>query len=130
MFSFYNLLLLFFFALGALRSKSHSLEAASVDGHRHPTGHSSIRIGIGLDAGESMVNRCQWLLGVGVVAGAAAQSASGLAMSESEAHKTQKRALDLSEFEPKSMLQVHENIAFTITPNDKDLGELDAANQS
>jgi hypothetical protein len=34
MFSFYNLLLLFFFALGALRSKSHSLEAASVDGHR------------------------------------------------------------------------------------------------
>lgn len=77
-----------------------------------------------------MVNRCQWLLGVGVVAGAAAQSASGFAMSESEAHKTQKRALDLSEFEPKSMLQVHENIAFTITPNDKDLGELDAANQS
>jgi hypothetical protein len=49
-------------------------------------------------------------------------------MSEREAHKTQKRALDLSEFEPKSMLQVHENIAFTITPNDKDLGELDAAN--
>jgi hypothetical protein len=30
-------------------------------------------------------------------------------MSEGEAHKTQKRALDLSEFEPKSMLQVHES---------------------
>jgi len=56
-----------------------------------------------------MINRRQWLLGVGVAAGAAAQSASGRAMSEREAHKTQKRALDLSEFAPKSMLQVHES---------------------
>ena len=41
-----------------------------------------------------MITRRQWLLGVGVAAGAAAQSASGRAMSEREAHKTQKRALD------------------------------------
>ncbi len=40
------------FALGALRTKSHSLEAARFDGYRQPTGHSSVRIGIGRDAGE------------------------------------------------------------------------------
>lgn len=56
-----------------------------------------------------MINRREWLLGVGIVAGAAAQSASGLALNEGEAHKTQQRALDLSGFEPKSMLHVHES---------------------
>jgi hypothetical protein len=58
---------------------------------------------------KSVINRREWLLGVGVVAGAAAQSANGLAWSEGEAHKTRKCALDLSGFEPNSMLQVHES---------------------
>lgn len=56
-----------------------------------------------------MINRREGLLGAGVVAGAAAQSANGLAWSEGEAHKTRKCALDLSGFEPNSMLRVHES---------------------
>ena len=59
-----------------------------------------------------MINRREGLRGVGVVgivAGAAAQSANGLAWSEAEAHKKRKCALDLSRFEPNSMLQVHES---------------------
>jgi hypothetical protein len=61
---------------------------------------------------KSVINRREGLLGVGVVgvvAGAAAQSANGLAWSEGEAHKTRKCALDLSGFEPNSMLHVHES---------------------
>jgi hypothetical protein len=58
---------------------------------------------------KSVINRREGLLGVGVVAGAAAQSANGLAWSEGEAHKTRKCALDLFGFEPNSMLQVHES---------------------
>jgi hypothetical protein len=86
------------------------LGAAEVDGYRHPIGHSSVRIGTsGRMQEKSMINRREGLLGVGVVAGAAAQSANGLAWSEGEAHKTRKCALDLSGFEPNSMLQVHES---------------------
>ena len=62
---------------------------------------------------KSVINRREWLLGVGGVAGAAAQSADGLAWSEGEAHKKRKCALDLSGFEPNSMLQVHESLRRT-----------------
>jgi predicted TIM-barrel fold metal-dependent hydrolase len=43
------------------------------------------------------------------MAGATAQSGSVLASSAGDARKTQHRSLDLSEFEPTSMLQVHES---------------------
>ncbi len=56
-----------------------------------------------------MVNRRQWLLGLGMLAGAAAQSAGSLAGDEEESQKAQPQALELFEFEPKSMLQVHES---------------------
>ncbi len=56
-----------------------------------------------------MINRRQWLYGVGIMAGAAAQSGSGLVTSEGESQKTLHRPLDLSDFAPRSMLQVHES---------------------
>jgi hypothetical protein len=56
-----------------------------------------------------MINRRQWLYGVGIMAGATAQSGSVLATSAGDAPKTQHRTLDLSEFVPTSMLQVHES---------------------
>jgi hypothetical protein len=115
-FAFCNLLLLFFFFLPGAHFGAVfiSLRAAAVDGYRHPIGHSSVRIGkSGRMQEKSVINRREWLLGVGVVAGAAAQSADGLAWSEGEAHKTRKCALDLSGFEPNSMLQVHESLRRT-----------------
>ncbi len=56
-----------------------------------------------------MINRRQWLYRVGIMAGAAAQPGSGFGKSNDnqEPQKTQHRPLDLSDFEPKSMLQVH-----------------------
>jgi hypothetical protein len=56
-----------------------------------------------------MINRRQWLYGAGIMAGATAQSGSVLATSAGDAPKTQHRTLDLSEFVPTSMLQVHES---------------------
>jgi predicted TIM-barrel fold metal-dependent hydrolase len=56
-----------------------------------------------------MINRRQWLYGVGIMAGTAAQSGSVLAPSAGDPQKTQHRNLDLSEFAPTSMLQVHES---------------------
>ncbi|MGO9087745.1 MAG: amidohydrolase family protein [Terriglobales bacterium] len=56
-----------------------------------------------------MINRRQWLYGAGLMAGAAAQSGRGLAMSSGESQETQHRGLDLAEFVPTSMLHVHES---------------------
>src|SRR5271165_1912030 len=55
-----------------------------------------------------MINRRQWLYGIGIMAGAAAQPVGGFGKDQ-EPQKTQHRPLDLSDFEPKSMLQVHES---------------------
>lgn len=52
------------------------------------------------------MNRREWLLGVGAVAGAA-RSASWADETEQRKHKPV--PLDLSQYEPKSMLQVHES---------------------
>ncbi|MGA8868881.1 MAG: amidohydrolase family protein [Candidatus Sulfotelmatobacter sp.] len=57
-----------------------------------------------------MVNRRQWLYGVGLMAGAVAQSGRGLATSTTEeTTEAGQHSLDLSEFVPTSMLQVHES---------------------
>jgi predicted TIM-barrel fold metal-dependent hydrolase len=56
-----------------------------------------------------MINRREWLRGVGIVAGVAAQSARGFATGSAAHQKTEHRGLQLSEFAPKSMLQVHES---------------------
>jgi len=56
-----------------------------------------------------MINRRQWLYGAGLIAGAVAQSGRGLATSTEEAQERRKHSLDLSEFVPTSMLQVHES---------------------
>jgi len=56
-----------------------------------------------------MINRRQWLYGVGIMAGAAAQSGSALASSAGDQPATPHRPLDLSDFVPTSMLQVHES---------------------
>lgn len=56
-----------------------------------------------------MINRREWLRGVGIVAGVAAQSARGFTTSSAAPQKTEHRPLQLSEFAPKSMLQVHES---------------------
>ena len=55
-----------------------------------------------------MINRRQWLYGMGVMAGAAAQPGDGFAVGEEKAHKRPQPPLELAEFAPKSMLQVHE----------------------
>ena len=57
---------------------------------------------------QTVINRRQWLLGAGLTAGATTQLAKGLFTSEGESHKTQPRPLELSQFAPRSMLQVHE----------------------
>src|ERR1700684_4051057 len=56
-----------------------------------------------------MINRRQWLYGVGIMAGAAAQPDDGFAKDNQEPQKTQHRFLDLHDFEPKSMLQVNQS---------------------
>ena len=55
-----------------------------------------------------MINRRQWLYGMGVMAGAAAQPGDAFAVGEEKAHKRPHPPLELAEFAPKSMLQVHE----------------------
>jgi predicted TIM-barrel fold metal-dependent hydrolase len=56
-----------------------------------------------------MINRRQWLYGMGLMAGAAAQPSGTLASTKDKSQKPEHRPLDLSEFSPKSMLQVHES---------------------
>jgi len=56
-----------------------------------------------------MVNRRQWLKGLGMIAGAVAHSSRGLAASADESKQIPQHSLDLSEFEPTSMLQVQES---------------------
>ena len=54
------------------------------------------------------MNRRQWLYGAGVVAGAS-QLALGSAAAPAEQASNQPKPLDLTQYEPKSMLQVHES---------------------
>ena len=56
-----------------------------------------------------MINRRQWLYGVGLMAGAVARPGHGLTMRAGESHEASHQPLDLSEFVPTSMLQVHES---------------------
>lgn len=56
-----------------------------------------------------MVNRRQWLYGVGMIAAAVAHPGRGLAATTDESRQAPRHSLDLSEFEPTSMLQVHES---------------------
>src|SRR5690349_6506992 len=61
------------------------------------------------DARKKMINRRQWLYGIGLMAGAAAQAGTAsLAAAEAES-KPQRKPLDISEYEPTSMLHVHES---------------------
>src|ERR1700758_3298086 len=55
-----------------------------------------------------MINRREWLYGLGVMA-AAAQPGAGFGKDNQETPKTEPRPLRLQDFEPKSMLQVHES---------------------
>ncbi len=54
-----------------------------------------------------MINRRQWLYGVGAMAGAGMQV--GALAEEAPKKKPTPTPLDLSQYEPKSMLQVHES---------------------
>lgn len=57
-----------------------------------------------------MFNRREWLRGVGIMAGVAAQNAHGLGRPiEEEEAPAGHHSLELSQFAPKSMLQVHES---------------------
>ena len=57
-----------------------------------------------------MINRRQWLYGIGLLAGAGTQI--GRAVADETEIKPAPKPLDLSQYEPRSMLQVHEsNIA-------------------
>jgi predicted TIM-barrel fold metal-dependent hydrolase len=55
-----------------------------------------------------MINRRQWLYGLGIMAGAAAQPASAFSAEEEKVREASPHPLSLAEFAPKSMLQVHE----------------------
>lgn len=55
-----------------------------------------------------MINRRQWLCGMGIMASAAAQPGSAFAASKEETQQTVSHSLSLAEFSPKSMLQVPE----------------------
>lgn len=54
------------------------------------------------------INRREWLYGMGLLAGAGAQLGSAMPTEAQEESKPQPNPLDLSQYEPKSMLQVHE----------------------
>jgi predicted TIM-barrel fold metal-dependent hydrolase len=54
------------------------------------------------------MNRREWLYGVGLAAGAGAAAHIGVADAAAEQTPTKPEPLDLSQYEPKSMLQVHE----------------------
>jgi predicted TIM-barrel fold metal-dependent hydrolase len=58
-----------------------------------------------------LINRRQWLYGLGVIAGAGTQigNAAALLPTESPKSETHPTPLELSQYEPKSMLQVHES---------------------
>ena len=56
-----------------------------------------------------MINRRQWLCSVGIMAGAAAESGRALMVSDEKSENAQPGSLELSQFVPKSMLQVHES---------------------
>ena len=58
-----------------------------------------------------MINRRQWLYGMGVIAGAGTQIGNAAALSPTESPKseTHPTPLELSLYEPKSMLQVHQS---------------------
>ena len=56
-----------------------------------------------------MINRRQWLYGVGLMAGAGAGTEIGRAAVAAPEDKPKPAPLDLSQYEPKSMLQVHES---------------------
>jgi predicted TIM-barrel fold metal-dependent hydrolase len=59
-----------------------------------------------------MINRRQWLCGMGIMASTAAHPGRALAASQEETQKTASHSLSLAEFSPKSMLQVPEtNVA-------------------
>jgi predicted TIM-barrel fold metal-dependent hydrolase len=49
------------------------------------------------------------MVGVGMMAGAAAQARGGAPLEQEASHPTQRRSLELSDFEPRSMLQMHES---------------------
>ena len=55
-----------------------------------------------------MINRRQWLFGMGAMVGAAARPASAFVGSGQESPATAHHSLELAEFEPNSMLKVHE----------------------
>src|SRR5437868_13268132 len=57
---------------------------------------------------EKMINRRQWLYGIGLMAGAAAQAGSPPIAAAEEESKPQHKPLDISEYEPTSMLHVPE----------------------
>ena len=54
-----------------------------------------------------MINRRQWLYGIGLLAGAGTQI--GRAVADETETKPAPKPLDLSQYEPKSMLQVHQS---------------------
>ena len=55
------------------------------------------------------MDRRQWLYGMGMMAGALAQPENSFPIAQDESFETKHHPLDLSEFEPKSMLQVYES---------------------
>ena len=55
------------------------------------------------------MNRRQWLYGVGLVAGAGPLAPSGFAAAEQKDEANSAKPLDLLQYEPKSMLHVHES---------------------
>jgi len=56
-----------------------------------------------------MMNRREWLYGMGMMAGAIAQPGTSSAVSQKEPPESKQHPLELSEFEPKSMLEVNES---------------------
>src|SRR5215831_5229604 len=54
-----------------------------------------------------MINRRQWLYGMGMLAGGAARSGNVLPPGTGDGQKQQPRPLELSQFVPTSMLEVH-----------------------
>jgi predicted TIM-barrel fold metal-dependent hydrolase len=57
-----------------------------------------------------VITRRQWLYGVGMMVGAAAQSRPVAPLGEEVPNQTPQRTFELSDFEPKSTLQVHESL--------------------
>jgi hypothetical protein len=56
-----------------------------------------------------LINRRQWFYRVGLMASAAAQSGSASLVAAEGVAKTERKPLNLSEYEPKSMLHVRES---------------------